>query len=145
MPIILTDSVPEVCKPPEGLSVKSLNLLVIRCSDFERSLEFYQSIGLRFSRFRVGGYKSTCAQALIPGPEFALTATDPGAEIPCLNLQLLPAAEGETTQGLAFGFFVSCVDKAVESGLAHGGDLLNPAADWPYGRIAAIADPDGNR
>ena len=27
----------------------------------------------------------------------------------------------------------------------HGGTLLTAAADWAYGRMAAVADPDGNR
>ena len=32
-----------------------MNLLVLRCSNFERSLRFYKALGLRFQRFRFSG------------------------------------------------------------------------------------------
>ena len=145
MPTYVTPPVTEADRPPDGLAVRSVNLLVVRCSDFDRSLAFYRSIGLPLGRYRVAHHDSTCASALVPGGDFALTADDPGADVPRTNFHLLPAAAGVPTGGMAFGFFVSSVDAAVESGLRHGGRLLTPAADWAYGRMAAIADPDGNR
>jgi hypothetical protein len=46
---------------------------------------------------------------------------------------------------LILGFFVESVDRAVEQAVAAGGSVLSPAATWPYGRRAAVRDPDGNR
>jgi catechol 2,3-dioxygenase-like lactoylglutathione lyase family enzyme len=145
MPTFVTPPIPDAHRPPDGLVVRSVNLLVVRCSDFEKSLAFYRSIGLPMGRFRVGGCESTCAAAHVPGPDFALTASDPGADIPCTTIELLPVGDGQVAGGMAFGFFVSAVDAAVESALRHGGRVLTPAANWAYGRMAAISDPDGNR
>jgi predicted enzyme related to lactoylglutathione lyase len=122
-----------------------MNLLVLRCSDFERSLRFYKALGLRFQRFRFADSDSPCAQAFIPGPDFALTKDDPGAEIPCTCLQLLTGGGGTVTRGLAFGFFVVSVDDSIEAVQLVEGKILTPAAGWPYGRMAAVGDPDGNR
>ena len=43
------------------------------------------------------------------------------------------------------GFFVGSVDAAVKAALEAGGTLLSKPATWPYGRRAAVADPDGHR
>ncbi|HZK81150.1 MAG TPA: hypothetical protein VFC46_08795, partial [Humisphaera sp.] len=98
-----------------------------------------------FQRFRFAGSDAPCAAALIPGPDFALTKTDPGAEIPCASLQLLTAGGATVTSGLAFGFFVESVDETMEAVQLVEGEILTPAKDWPYGRMGAVGDPDGNR
>ena len=139
MPTIITDPGPEDKQPEHQVEVKALNLLVIRCSDFDRSLDFYRALGLNFS-LRVGS-----ASALVPGPEFPLTADEPGADIPCTSFDLIPAGEQKETTGVSFGFFVSSVDLAINNALPYGGEILSEPADWPYGRKAAIQDPDGNR
>ena len=56
-----------------------------------------------------------------------------------------PAGKKPPTSGLVLGLFVKSVLDGLTSGIAAGGKLLTPPADWPYGRRAALADPDGNR
>ncbi len=68
-------------------------------------------------------------------------ADDEEAKLPCLWLELQPAGRKSPTCGLSLGLYVASVDDAI----AAGGELLTPAADWPYGRRAALADPDTNR
>ena len=40
-------------------------------------------------------------------------------------------------------FGASDTDKSVEAAVTHGGRVLRPAADSPYGRMAILADPEG--
>jgi lactoylglutathione lyase len=145
----LTDPVPPDLADG-GTTVWSLNMLVVRCRDLEASVRFYTAIGLRFQRAQIchmigGGADITVAKAVVPGPDFALMADEEGAKVPCLWLELQPAGQRLPTAGLVLGLFVASADAAVKAGVFAGGALLTPAADWPYGRRAALADPDGNR
>jgi catechol 2,3-dioxygenase-like lactoylglutathione lyase family enzyme len=147
MPTFINPPIPEAPRPPDGLVVRSVNLLVVRCSDFEKSLAFYRSIGLPMGKFRVAQHESTCAAAHVPGPDF-LRSRPAIRVLPYpvrRTIELLPVGEGQVAGGMAFGLIVSGVDAAVESAIRHGGRVLTAASDWAYGRMAAVADPDGNR
>src|SRR5262249_1486001 len=151
MPEYITDPVPdEIAK--HGTTIHSLNLLVIRCRNFEDSLFFYTAIGLRFQNSEMGhlmgadpSSRIIVAKAVVPGPHFALMPDDEEVKLPCIWLELQPAGNKPPTSGLVLGLFVKSVIDAARAGIAAGGKLLTPPADWPYGRRAALADPDGNR
>lgn len=135
---------------PSGakLLVFSMNFLVLRCEDIERSLVFYQSLGLSFTRFRystLSGVSSECVKTQVPGPELPLTKDTEGAGVPIVTMELQPRADLPPTSSVVLGFFVSSVDDAVTAAVKSGGVLLSEPADWPWGRRAAAADPDGHR
>ena len=151
MPEYITDPVPEdIAK--HCTTVHSLNLLVLRCRDFEASVFFYTAIGLRFQNSEMGNLmgadpssRIVVAKAVVPGPQFALMPDDEEVKLPCIWLELQPAGKKPATSGLVLGLFVKSVLDGLRSGIAAGGKLLTHPTDWPYGRRAALADPDGNR
>jgi catechol 2,3-dioxygenase-like lactoylglutathione lyase family enzyme len=140
MPTQITEG-PE---PPESLRVHALNLLVLRCADLERSIRFYKALGLRFFRFRIGGTDSHGAKAIIPGPEFPLTRGETAQVPPCTHLELLAAGEQPTTRGVTFGLFVESVDASARAARNVEADVLLAPVTRGYGRVAVVADPDGN-
>lgn len=141
--VVTSDPPPGSDEPP--CQVRSLNLVALRCENLDISLRFYTSFGLRFSRFCYAGSDTECADAQVPGSEFALTADTPGAEASGVTLELQPRGDRPATYAVAIGFFVSSVDRAVEAAVAAGGRVLTPPESWPWGRRAAVVDPDGHR
>src|SRR5262249_46819861 len=127
------------------LRVRSMNLVALRCENLDRTIAFYQALGLSFSRYSYGGETEECASARIPDSVFALTADDPQANIPTTILDFQPRGNRQPTTAVAIGFFVRSVDQAMAAGVAAGGTVVTPAANWGWGRLGALADPDGHR
>ena len=108
-------------KPP------SLSLIVLRVADLERSVAFYETLGLAFVRHRHGD-----------GPEHH-SATLPGGAV----FELYPQKPGApSSAGARVGFRIADVD-ATAAALPDA--VLSPPRDSPWGRRAVLADPDGHR
>jgi catechol 2,3-dioxygenase-like lactoylglutathione lyase family enzyme len=125
--------------------VHSLNLIVIRTHDIERSRRFYEAIGLRFQPFQYG-YGAESIHGPVPADApLILDVKAEGMPPPHTYIEIHTLRQEEPIPKLQIGFFVNDVDAAVKAALESGGHLLSKAATWPYGRRAAVGDPDGHR
>ncbi len=110
-------------------SIPRLNLTVIRSSDLERAVRFYEAVGLIFTKHTHGS-----------GPlHYAWEGDGQTFEI----YSLLPGSPA--TIGTRIGFAVADVDETVKLLLSAGGLLVAPAKESPWGLRAVVADPDGHR
>ncbi len=107
----------------------SLNFVVLRSPDMERSAEFYTCLGLRFTRHQHGN-----------GPEHFAAELDGGV------FEIYPqAGDGPSTLGTRIGFSVRSLDEAVGALGTYPGSIISPPRESQWGRRAVIADPDGHR
>jgi predicted enzyme related to lactoylglutathione lyase len=107
----------------------SLNLVVLRAMDMERSVAFYTQLGLRFVEQRHGS-----------GQEHF------SAEISGGVFELYPwGSDGPSTTGTRIGFRVPSVDATLAALSEFPGAILSPARNSEWGRRAVVADPDGHR
>lgn len=106
----------------------TLNLVVIRAAELERSQRFYEALGLRFSREQHGR-----------GPEHL------AAELGSLVFEIYPRGNGPDTAGVRLGLQVASVEAAVSAVQQLGVEVATPPADGPWGYRAVIVDPDGHR
>jgi catechol 2,3-dioxygenase-like lactoylglutathione lyase family enzyme len=120
----------------------AFNLLVVRASDLQASRQFYEGLGLKLTTISYGsGEVYRCCLPPTGNP-----FVDPSQEPVPVYFEIHPRTMGRpVTTGLVLGLYVSSVDVAVQGATAAGGKVLSPPAHWPYGRRAAVADPDGNR
>jgi lactoylglutathione lyase len=106
----------------------AFNLLVIRVFDLERARQFYEALGLTFTREQHGS-----------GPEHLASTCDGTV------FELYPSGENPPTSGIRLGFRVSSI-RAVLLTLAEiDAEVVSPPTDSPWGLRAVICDPDGNR
>jgi predicted enzyme related to lactoylglutathione lyase len=108
----------------------SLQLVVLRVADLNRSVAFYRQLGLDFRQHQHG-----------KGPEhFA-------AETPESVFELYALTEGvEASTGTRIGFCVPSVDEAVTRIRQLSPDLiLSEPKSSEWGKRAVITDPDGHR
>jgi catechol 2,3-dioxygenase-like lactoylglutathione lyase family enzyme len=105
-----------------------LNLIVLRCSDIERTREFYECFGLEFERHRHG-----------KGPEHLGTA-DGWAII----IELYPATEEHPADRCGIGLGVPDLQKTTEL-LRTRGFEPGPLTERPWGLTFVVRDPDGRR
>lgn len=125
--------------------VYALNLIVLRTHDIERSRRFYEAIGLKF-QFSDYGYGARTMQAPVPpDAPLVLDVKREGIPPPHTYLEIHTLSKDEPISRHRIGFFVGSVDAAVKAAVEAGGTLLSKPASWPYGRRAAVADPDGHR
>jgi catechol 2,3-dioxygenase-like lactoylglutathione lyase family enzyme len=105
----------------------TLNLLVLRCRDLERSRAFYERLGLSFTSHAHG-----------KGP------THYAHETPNFVLELYPEPSPDYTDQTALGFAVDDL-AALHAQLAS--DNLGPSdiTQNPWGTTFIIRDPDGRR
>lgn len=107
----------------------SLNLVVIRAADLDRSAGFYGGIGLTFERHRHGS-----------GPEHL------ASQIGEVVFEIYPASEtANRKDAVRIGFSVDDVDAVVSTLGETGAKIVSPPGDSPWGRRAVVADPDGHR
>jgi lactoylglutathione lyase len=125
--------------------VHSLNLIVLRTHDIECSRRFYEAIGLRFQPFQYGSGAQSMRGPVPPDAPLVLDVKSESMRLPHTYFEIHTLRREEPIAKLQIGFFVSSVDAAVAAALEGGGSLLSKAATWPYGRRAAVADPDGHR
>ncbi|MFN0075726.1 MAG: DNA polymerase beta superfamily protein [Prosthecobacter sp.] len=111
-------------------NLPSLQLVVLRVADLERSVAFYRLLGLKFRRHQHG-----------KGPQhFA-------AESPEGVFELYPLSnELEASKGTRIGFCVPSVDEAVATIRQSRPDsILAEPKPSEWGKRAVITDPDGYR
>jgi catechol 2,3-dioxygenase-like lactoylglutathione lyase family enzyme len=106
----------------------SLNLIVIRAADLERSQRFYETLGLRFSREKHGN-----------GPEHLAAVT--GGVI----FEIYPRGNGPATEGVRLGFQVASMEATLAALQRLGAILATPPETGEWGLRAVAVDPDGHR
>ena len=107
----------------------SINLVVLRSPDIEKSAEFYILLGLQFTRHQHG-----------TGPEHFAAELGGGV------FELYPASpDGPSTLGTRIGFSVPSLDTTIAALSAYPSVVISPPKDSQWGRRAVISDPDGHR
>ena len=106
----------------------SLNLVVIRSTDLDRSARFFAALGVELSREIHGS-----------GPEHL--AGRAGSVV----LELYPSESAGTTTVVRLGFCVQSIAKVLASLANEGGVVLSPPTGSPWGLRAVVVDPDGHR
>lgn len=105
------------------MSSVELNLVVLRSVDIDRAAQFYQGLGLEFTKHRHGKGPEHCA-----------------AEMEGLVFEIYPrSADGESSAGTRIGFRVAPVEEAVAALEKAGGKLMSPPKDSPWGRRALLS------
>jgi lactoylglutathione lyase len=107
----------------------NLNLIVIRSVDLERSVNFYQRLGLIFVKHRHDTGLEHFASTL-GGVTFEIYPQTPKAG---------------TTIGTRLGFQVLDLDALMTTLSKADTQILIQPTDSEWGRRAVIADPDGHR
>ena len=107
----------------------TLNLVVIRSADLGRSAQFYETLGLNFTKHRHGS-----------GPEHLSCELSPA------EFEIYPrSSDSDSTQSTRIGFRVPSLDAAVKLLQEIGVTVLSPPKDSPWGRRAVVDDFDGHR
>lgn len=104
------------------------NLTVIRSSDIERSVLFYEALGLTLVPHLHGS-----------GPlHYAF-------EERSHTFEIYPIRDALPTTSARIGFSVDALEETIAAILEVGGELIVSPQDSPWGRRAVIRDPDGHR
>ncbi len=104
------------------------NLLVIRSTNIDRAVVFYQRLGMRFQRHSHGN-----------GPEHY--ASDDGGFV----FEIYPQKNADdVTTNTRFGFKVCDVDDVVESLRNEHAIIMTAPTDTEWGRRAVVKDFDGH-
>jgi predicted enzyme related to lactoylglutathione lyase len=112
-----------VVNEPGGITWEDL-----RSTDPARAQAFYTALfGYRIDPLETAG------------PDYGMFAL-PGEDAPLGGM--MGAPEGTPSQWLVY-FAVADADAAGQAAQAHGGSVLAPAFDTPFGRMSALADPAG--
>ena len=105
----------------------ALNLVVLRTSDVQQSVAFYNALGMTFEVERHG-----------TGPEHF------SCDVHGVVLEIYPAsAQRPAEASTRLGFRVANVGESVEQCVAAGGAIVSAMATSPWGLRAVVADPDG--
>jgi catechol 2,3-dioxygenase-like lactoylglutathione lyase family enzyme len=107
----------------------SLNLVVISSANMQRSVAFYEGLGLKLTPEKHG-----------TGPEHF------SAELDGVVFEIYPQAALDRATGPArIGFRVASVDGTVVKLRKLGAEVLSEPKVSPWGRRAVVRDPDGYR
>jgi catechol 2,3-dioxygenase-like lactoylglutathione lyase family enzyme len=106
----------------------SLNLVVLRCSDIDRSAALFSSMGLKFSKHAHGSGPEhySYEQAGVVFELYAATANFP------------------VTRGARVGFLVDNVDALTSLLTQRGAEVVNQPSDSSWGRRSVLRDSDGH-
>ena len=107
--------------------MRSLNLLVLRCRELEKSRAFYETFGLRFTKHSHGS-----------GPEHYAHEDERGV------FELYPATSQTSGDMTGVGFAVADLEEA-RCTLEAGSFAPGPVRDNPWGRSFVVRDPDDRR
>jgi len=111
------------------MATPSLNLVVIRSPDIDKSATFYSTLGITFSKHSHG-----------KGPEHY--ASEEGG----VTFEIYPEADSASaTTATRIGFKVSDLDSLLPILVERGGRIASPAKDSPWGRRAVVIDPTGHK
>jgi lactoylglutathione lyase len=108
-----------------------LGLLVLRCSNLEKSLAFYQAIGLSFAQEQHGSGPLHYAYE-IGRTVMELYPGEPGT-----------APERKSGGATMLGFSVAALDETLKKLADLGFSPTAPPKDSAWGRRAVVLDPDG--
>lgn len=103
-----------------------LNLVVIRSINIEKSVSFYQHLGLMFNKERHGN-----------GPEHY------ACELENLVFEIYPSTEIDVNTRI--GFNVESLEEIVNNIRAKGGLIITEPISSPWGKRAVLQDPDGHK
>jgi predicted enzyme related to lactoylglutathione lyase len=106
----------------------TLNLVVLRSPNMERTALFYSQLGICFERERHG-----------TGPEKLAAQLGP------VVLEVYPQDHEPDSMEVRLGFRVTSVEGAVEAVRRGGGVVLEQPRPTPWGYRAVLADPDGRQ
>jgi len=116
------------------MTLVTLNLIVIRSSDIERSVQFYEALGFKFTWHQHGEGLEHYAAEIACG------------DAPALVFEIYPATNlGDRKDAVRLGFSVEDVDAALAALVAAGGNVISRARESEWGRRAVLSDPDGHR
>ena len=112
----------------------TLNLIVIRSSDIDRSAVFYEALGFEFIWHQHGEGLEHYAAEVACG------------DAPPLVFEIYPATDlGDRKDAVRLGFCVDDVDASLAALVAAGGAVISRARESEWGRRAVLSDPDGHR
>jgi catechol 2,3-dioxygenase-like lactoylglutathione lyase family enzyme len=110
------------------MSTPYLNLIVIRAVDPNRSVAFYQLVGLNFTKHRHG-----------TGPEHFASEEGP------IVFEIYPRGDGTGTAATRLGFKIASLDETMAVLQAAGVPVHTSPAPTEWGYRAVVLDPDGHR
>jgi lactoylglutathione lyase len=106
-----------------------LNLVVIRSTNLEKAVKFYQMLGLSFDKH----------QHESGSEHFA-------SKIEQVTFEIYPqTAKTEPTTGTRLGFQVSDIDSLIITLQKEDVPFLTKLSESEWGRRAVVVDPDGHR
>lgn len=106
-----------------------LNLIVIQASNMERSVAFYESLGMSFIEEQHGN-----------GPKHL------SSNLEGMTFEIYPGDTMLNERSIRLGFSVSeSLDELVAQLEQNGTKVISPPKDSPWGRRAVVADPNGYR
>ncbi|MDQ0229031.1 VOC family protein [Metabacillus malikii] len=104
----------------------SLNLVVIRVSNLEKSVAFYQTLGLHFIKEKHGD-----------GPEHY------ACELEQLVFEIYPSQKDSIDHTLRLGFQVDNIEMIMKKFSSSGDIVVSPPTVSQWGKRAVLRDPDG--
>ena len=111
------------------MSSLSLYLVVLRSADTEKSITFYNRIGLKFKAHQHGAGE----------PHFA-------SEVKQGVFEIYPSSkEYPITRGTRIGFTVKSIDAILKEFAGSPSSICMPPKDSKWGRRAVLLDPDGHK
>jgi lactoylglutathione lyase len=106
-----------------------LNLVVVRSRDINKSVLFYQTLGLDFVKHQYGsGLEHFASEGSLVTFEI----------YPCTS-------EASITTATRLGFQVDSVDDIVQELEKSGAAIISAPKDSPWGRRAIVMDTDGHK
>ena len=107
----------------------TLNLVVIRSPDIDKSAAFYSALGLTFEKHSHGS-----------GPEHYASQGD------AMTFEIYPETDSSSsTTATRLGFKVADLDALLPLLVEKGGRIASPAKDSSWGRRAVVVDPTGHK
>jgi lactoylglutathione lyase len=113
------------------LTKPALNLIVLRASDVDKTLKFYEAVGISFVQ-----------EQHVSGPIHY------SCEMDSIIIEIYPGQPGTAPDrknggSTTLGFRVVALDSILAAVQHMGAKLLTNPKDSPWGRRAVVEDPDG--
>ena len=112
------------------MKIKRVDAILLRTPQLAAMAQFYCGLGLPLTE-EDHGPEPVHWGCFLAGLHFAIHPAPVGGPRPSASTEI--------------SFEVEDVDAAIEELRAAGVEVVEEAHDRPFGRLAAVADPDGNR